>query len=262
MIALSHDPRECLTALARELPPVVLDLETTGLNRWSTIVSAGLLVEQTAYILFARSVHASVRNLPGATFREALAGLERTDLVIVGHNLGFDLGFLRREGVRVTGEVRDTLRLLQLLDQDRGRDATERRKPRIDLRAPAGSPYLLNYRLKNVVPQLLGYRMVEFPGAMDLAPYQVHTRYLACELLGTWKLHEHLWPRLSHGQRSYYCQMVAPLALLLVEMSYRGVQADPEFIVSESGRLETLLARVSQEHQDQHGVPLGWTRTG
>jgi DNA polymerase I-like protein with 3'-5' exonuclease and polymerase domains len=243
-------------------PPVVLDLETTGLNRWNTIVSAGLLVEQTAYILFAHSLHVSIRNLPDAAFREALGGLERPNLVIVGHNLGFDLAFLRREGIRVTGEVRDTLRLLQLLDQDRGRDATERRKPRIDLRAPTGSPYLLNYRLKNVVPQLLGYRMTEFPGAMDLAPYQVHTRYLACDLLGTWKLHEYLWPRLGHGLQSYYCRMVAPLTLLLVEMSYRGVQSDPDFIVNESSRLEALLARISQEHHARHGVPLGMDADG
>ena len=118
---VSHSPRQCLTALARTVGPVVVDLETTGLHRCDQIVSAGLLVDGIAYILFARSSHVSVTNLPLDAFREAIRPLEeRKDLVIIGHNFLFDLRFLLREGIRVGGDIHDTLKLLRLLDQDRG----------------------------------------------------------------------------------------------------------------------------------------------
>src|SRR5437868_6410429 len=119
MTRVSHDPGECCQALTRTGSPVVLDLETTGLTRTDRIVSAGLLVDDVAYVLFARSAHVSVTNLPQAEFLDALRPLERADLTVIAHNAMFDLGFLLREGIRVGGEVHDTLKLLRLLDQDR-----------------------------------------------------------------------------------------------------------------------------------------------
>src|SRR5262245_41012862 len=107
MITVRHDPGECKHALARTVSPVVVDLETTGLSRHDLIVSAGLLIDGVAYILFARSRHASITKLPLATFYDALRPLERPDLTVVGHNAIFDLSFLRREGIVVQGEVRD-----------------------------------------------------------------------------------------------------------------------------------------------------------
>src|SRR5512142_2245883 len=146
MTKVVHDPRGCREALARTAAPVVLDLETTGLRRWDQIVSAGLLIDGVAHLLFVRALHPSITNLPGAAFRDALAPLARPDLVVVGHNLSFDLAFLRRDGVPVAGEGRDTLKIL-LLDQDRG--AGSQGHARVDRRAPDGAEVLLNYRLKD-----------------------------------------------------------------------------------------------------------------
>jgi len=84
MTRVSHDPAECNNALDRTVYPVVLDLETTGLRPWNQIVSAGLLVDGVAYILFVRSMHASIRNLPRDRFLEALQPLARPDLIVVG----------------------------------------------------------------------------------------------------------------------------------------------------------------------------------
>ena len=127
MTRVVHDPCECREALARTSAPVVLDLETSGLRRWDQIVSVGLLIDGVAYLLFLRSLHASIANLPEGEFRDALAPLARPDLTVVGHNLPFDLAFLRREGVPVAGEGRDTLKILRLLDQDRGGGAARGR---------------------------------------------------------------------------------------------------------------------------------------
>ncbi|MFO0892836.1 MAG: hypothetical protein U0790_27305 [Isosphaeraceae bacterium] len=65
----------------------------------------------------------------------------------------------------------------------------------MDLRAPVGAEPLLNYRLKDVVRQLLGLKMPYFPGLIDRVPYAQHRTYLTCDLLGTWALYGHLWPR-------------------------------------------------------------------
>jgi DNA polymerase I-like protein with 3'-5' exonuclease and polymerase domains len=255
---IQHDPRECKAALARTGSPVVVDLETTGLDRHDQIVSAGLFVDGVAHILFARSIHASIRNLPLDDFRSALLPLERSDLVVIGHNLLFDLSFLRREGIRVTGEARDTLKLLRLLDQDRGREGggQEGHRPRIDLRAPDG-PQAMNYKLKPVVAQLLNIHMNDFPGNMELAPYEIHARYLTSDLVGTWKLHEYLWPRLSDPERTYYRTLVSPLMDVLVAMSHDGVMADSHFAITEANRLDALSQRLSAKHREQFGVPLG-----
>jgi DNA polymerase I-like protein with 3'-5' exonuclease and polymerase domains len=258
MTYVSHDPRQCREALARTASPVVLDLETTGLRRWNQIVSVGLLVDDVAYILFARSMHVSVRNLPFDTIREALQPLARPDLIVIAHNALFDLGFLFRAGIRVQGEVRDTLKLLRLLDQDRGgdHDSSARRRPRRDLTAPEGSPVPLNYKLKNVAGQLLGIKMPNFPGAIELAPYKIHATYLTCDVTGTKALHDYLWPMLSDGEQTYYRQIVAPLLPVLVEMTNTGVAVDANFIVTESQKLDDLMKSLSEQHRLTHGLSL------
>ena len=264
MTQVSHCPRRCRQALARAAGPVVLDLETTGLRRDHRIVSAGLFVDGVAHILFARSAHVSVCNLPLEEFREALRPLGRPDLVLVAHNARFDLSFLRREGITVRGEVRDTLKLLRLLDQDRGgdREATGRGEPRTDLRAPQGAPPRLDYKLKHVCAQLLGLRMPHFPGAIALAPYRVHAAYLACDLIGTRALYDFLWPQLTDGLRRYHRELIAPLLPVLLDMAGQGVCADPAFIEAECGKLGELLERISAEHRGRHGVALGMDERG
>ena len=255
MTPVVHDPRACREALARTAAPVVLDLETTGLRRWDQIVSAGLLIDGVAHLLFRRALHPSIANLPDAAFRHALDPLARPDLVVVGHNLPFDLAFLRREAVPVAAEGRDTLKILRLLDQDRG--AGSQGQARVDLRAPAGAEVLLNYRLKDVVRQLLGLRMPHFPGAIAWVPYAQHRTYLACDLLGTRALYEHLWPRLGPGGQRYYRELVAPLIPVLLAMTEVGVAADPAFLHAEADRLGQLMGRLSSEHRHAHGVALG-----
>jgi len=268
--AVQHHPGKCKEALAGTDSPVVLDLETTGLTRHDKIVSAGLLIDGMAHILFVRSIHASIKNIPLPTFYDALAPLQRPDLVVIAHNAIFDIGCLRREGIVVRGEVRDTMKLLKLLDQDRGRSARESETEdgqggkegavlhtRRDLKAPEAASSTLNYALKDVVGQLLGIRMKEFPGPVELAPYDVHARYLASDLLGTWKLYEHLWPQLAESERTYYQTLVSPLIHLLTAMSDIGVQADPAFAWKEANRLDLLMQQLSADHEKQFGVALG-----
>ena len=195
-------------------------------------------------------------NSPSRLFRSALEPLGRPDLVLVGHNLPFDLGFLWREGIRTFGECRDTLKMLRLLDQDRGREGGQG-MGRLDLQAPVGAEPVLNYRLKDVGPAAVGLKMPYFPGSIEWVPYAQHCKYLACDLLGTRALYEYLWPRLEPAGQRYYCQLVAPLIPALLGMTEVGVTADARFIDEESDRIEQLMQRLSEEHRRTYGVAMG-----
>jgi DNA polymerase I-like protein with 3'-5' exonuclease and polymerase domains len=249
----SFDPDECGRAIAAA-EVIDLDVETTGTAFTDVIVSAAVLVRDTVFVLPVRSRHTTVTNLPLADFRRALAPLARPTLKVGGHNLPFDLGKLRREGVHVCGVIYDTMRLLRLLDSDRGaeRGTDGRHRPRVDRR----SRKFLNYRLKAAVRQLLGVRMLDFPGPAAWLSLEELRRYSISDVLGTAALRRFLWSRLSPQVRSYYLRVVAPLVPMLVEMSAAGIAADRSFIVRESARLEDLMKRLSAEHAARYGVPL------
>src|SRR5512142_3098522 len=130
---ISHCPGEARIALERASIAVV-DLETTGIERYDQIVSAGLLIDEVIHILFLRTLHHTLRNITETRFRWALEPLPRGQLTTVYHNAPFDLGHLHRAGIQVSGTVHDTLQMLRLLDQDRGGDGAEVMRRRRDLR--------------------------------------------------------------------------------------------------------------------------------
>ena len=203
---ISHSPRECRQALAGASGPAVIDLETTGIERSSRIVSAGVLVDGRIFILFLRCQHAGIRNIALDHFRWSLEPLADPGLTLVFHNACFDLGHLHREGVAVAGTIHDTMQLLRLIDQDRGGDGadvkTRRRylSPGLDL-----NPFT-SYKLKDCVPRLCGVGMIDFPGSVACLPYRDHVRYLASDLIGTWALYEFLLTQLAQRPRltDYY----------------------------------------------------------
>lgn len=235
--------------------PVIADLETTGLTRHDSVVSAGLLITGRPYILFVRS--RVCPNIPLDRFVHALRPLvTRTDITSVYHNAAYDLGMFWREGIKVGGIVHDSELMLRIIDSDRGRSA-DVLSARIDRCAPPGAPYYLNYRLKYVVPQLLGIGMVNFPDTeMDWLPYDPHVRYLTSDLLGTKALYDYLLGKLTPAQQLYYDRHVAPLTPLLTAMSEAGVRADREFICAECTRLRAIITNTSDAHLDEFGLEL------
>ena len=216
-MVISHGPGACRAALLSATTPLIIDLETTGIERYDQIVSAGLLISGQIFILFLRACHASIRNLAPDRFLWALEPLASPGLVTVYHNAPFDLGHLHRAGVKVGGTIHDTLQILRLLDQDRGGDGTDVFRRRRDLRAPAqhwrvsasnqvtgsagilipAAPQFTDYKLKHVVPMLTDIEMLDFPGSIAALPYREHVRYLASDLVGTQHLYNHLMDRLT-----------------------------------------------------------------
>jgi hypothetical protein len=82
---LSHCPAKVRTALGCA-SHAVIDLETTGIERYDQVVSVGLLVDDAVYILFVRSLHREIRNIGEDQFRWALEPLAREQLTVASQN--------------------------------------------------------------------------------------------------------------------------------------------------------------------------------
>ena len=114
---ITNQPLELRQALESTTSPLILDLETSGLTRNDDLVSVGILVDDQPYILFVYTRYIPV--ITKQALQHALAPLAtRDDLVVVGHNIGFDLGFLARAGINVRCVVHDTELMLRLADSD------------------------------------------------------------------------------------------------------------------------------------------------
>jgi DNA polymerase I-like protein with 3'-5' exonuclease and polymerase domains len=257
-----NQPDQVRHALLSTKSFVIVDIESTGLTRHDDLVSVGVLVDGVPYILFVYTRYIPV--ISQQALQHALAPLAtRDDLAVVGHNIGFDLGFLARAGVNVRCAVHDTELLLRLCDSDRGKNK-DIISARIDRLAAPGAPELLNYRLKDTVPQLLGLGMVSYDETtpMETLPYHEHVLYLSSDLLGTATLYEHLVGRMTPGQWAYYAGYVAPITPILVGMTETGIRLDTQFVNTQVARLQRLMAQLSDEHKHTYGVPLGMTQAG
>jgi DNA polymerase I-like protein with 3'-5' exonuclease and polymerase domains len=257
-----HDLARLRAGLLSTERPVVLDVETTGLDVLrDRILSYGFRLSVNHryenHILFTSCcTHATIQPYVSndASIRESLGALDRPDLILVGHNIKFDLLMLRREGTLYNGAVRDTLGMLRLIDQDRG--FTDETAGRRDLRAPAGSEWL-NYRLKNVAAQFFGVKPLFTPATnMRLVPYREHAIYLAHDLYITHRLHDYLWQGLPSSLRWHWTDVQSPLTHLLCKMRWDGVAGDPDFVHNETTRLDDLLRRISSQHHKQFNLPL------
>ena len=265
---VSHDPQQLKDELLCTSSPVVFDVETTGLNvRSDRVLSYGFRIQlgsrTTNHILFTERC-STTSIAPYRSTDTAIAGtlesLARPGLILVGHNIKYDLLMLRREGLVYRGEVRDTQGLLKLLDQDRcyssndeGKRQTEGRR---DLHAPDDRRWL-NYKLKDTAANLCGIRPIHTPSRnMDLVGYRTHTLYLAHDLFVTEALYHRLWRRITRRQQLYYRSVASPLVHLLCDLFATGVAADTAFAGSELQRLSGVAEAISAQHQREHGRSL------
>lgn len=258
-IRTSHCATECANALS-SANRVVLDLETTGVRRHDTIVAAGLLCGGVAHILVTdqhRDISSVGLRMPVDCLRSALAPLaKRPELSVVMHNAAFDVGMLERAGISVKCRVADTLKLVKLVDSDRGTDfgdtSVGSQRPR--RQRSTGQP--LNYRLKDLARTILGVRPLDFPGAVAELHLEQLVRYLKSDLLVTDMLHQQIERTIDSKLTLYSEMLVEPLTPLLVQMSNIGVAADESFLSNESRRLIDLMHQISTEHESRFGQGL------
>ncbi|HEV3237482.1 MAG TPA: DNA polymerase, partial [Gemmataceae bacterium] len=258
--ATSHDADGVRTALAGA-STVVIDLETTGLHRHDRIVAIGVLINRDAHILLTdehRDLSSAGKRAGLKELVQVLAPLtNRTDLVAVFHNAVFDVAMLERAGVHVNCQIHDTMKLLKLLDGDRGPEmgdgaGTGTRQPRFERRYKEA----LNYKLKDLAGHLLNVKPLGYPGDPSMLPCDQLIRYLKSDLLVTHELYAYLQRRLTAADWDYNSRLISPITPLLVRMSTGGVVADPGFISAETNRLLQLMGAISDAHAKRFGQRL------
>ena len=268
--SFNHDPEFLRIALSEHCGYVVLDVETTGLiHGRSRVLSIGVRFDGINHIIFTKNCSHSSIALQKVSDADAYDAMERLvkqpAITIVGHNLKFDLRMLHHFGLPIRNKMADTEALLRLLDQDRGptRDQSQDgaqvdcSRARVDLASRSWDRRLLDYKLKHVVPQLLGIKPIFTPTvSMDLLSFEQHRRYLASDLVSTEKLYRYLWTHLHPQQREWWTAVGSPLSYLLMDMSELGVAADAGFVASEVERITEAMEKISVSHEQQYGVAL------
>jgi DNA polymerase I-like protein with 3'-5' exonuclease and polymerase domains len=147
------------------------------------------------------------------------------------------------------------MKLLRLIDPDRG--ASDKQLARLDRRDP---PLLLNYKLKASVQQILGVKLLDFPGPAALIPWPDLRRYSVSDVVGARALHDYLWPLLNRRARRYHAALVSPLAPILLGMTLTGIRADTDFLTQEAARLNELFEEVNCQHRAEFGLSLGMSQ--
>lgn len=257
---VSHSPQQLHRELLRTSEPVIFDVETTGLNvRSNRILSYGFRVRNdnsvTNFVIFTeRCSTTDVLKWASSDAKIAAAfeALNRPSLILVGHNIKYDLQMLRREGYDFTGEVRDTQGMLMLLDQDRAYKGGA--IGRMDLITPNPKRKWLDYKLKHVAAHLCGIKPVFTPHTnMSVVAYREHTTYLAHDLYATEQMYRHLWNQMTRRQKLPYRSVSVPVIHLLRGLNSIGVAADREFIQQEITHLSQLMERVNAAHIQRFG---------
>ncbi|MEZ4517501.1 MAG: exonuclease domain-containing protein [Chloroflexota bacterium] len=140
---------------------VAIDVETTGLDPVQdeiievaaiTFSDAAITDEFTSLVNPRRDIPPFITQLTGITpamvtnapTMQALhAALKRTlsDHVLIGHNVGFDLGFLREARLGIGNHRLDTLTLASILVPDAGRYGLEALAQHLDFPPPPGTSH-------------------------------------------------------------------------------------------------------------------------
>ncbi|HVG96085.1 MAG TPA: DNA polymerase I, partial [Chloroflexota bacterium] len=232
------DELSALVAALQGQAIVALDTETTGLERDADLIGLSLAWEPGAAVYVPTRSPTPEAHLDTATVLAALRPwLEDPDRAKCGHNVKFDAGVLRRQGVSLRGVTFDSLLASQLID-------------------PSQSSHKLDLLAEN----LLGYTMIpitdligegESQGSMLDVPLERIAEYAAEDADIALRLYLLLAPRLEElAMTALMRDVEAPLATVLSEMEANGILCDgPELLrqgEALAGRVSELRSRVQE----------------
>lgn len=176
-------------------------------------------------------------NLPYEWLRDLSCVLERTDAIFVGHGFKFDFKVLEREGIFLTGTLRDTL-LLSWMDNENkfSHELNELAKLVGDKKDRA--------ELKDIGKHL---------GGWDKIPPEVMERYACGDARITFQLHEYFWPRIVEQGLAELYEKEERRLRILVKIEQRGVLIDKDTAV----KLSEEARKAMQDTLDEFGYNPG-----
>lgn len=219
------------------------DVETTGLNpradrlcglsiTFCDGISYYVVLQHT--MLNKAGVVELVRYIPDDQFTHHLQPLfAQPNVTMVAHNAKFDVHFLAQAGIRIFGQLADTMLAAQLID--------ENREVGLKVLAPKVGVQQKHYQEMVSYP---GYGKNDFLGV----PLDQAAEYAMLDTVATWKLWEKFRMELAEeGVDSVFRDVWMPLLVTLQQMEATGISLDMEKV--RAVREEKLVAAAYHEQQ-------------
>ncbi|MDZ7815548.1 MAG: DNA polymerase [Planctomycetota bacterium] len=233
-----------------QMDEVAIDTETTGLSYFSDkLIGISLSAEEGkgVYIPCVEGYGDSLLSarpadgLPTAKIRELLSPLAESDKVIkVGHNLKFDMCFLRRSGIELKPPFGDSLVAAWLL-------------------TPEGS----SLKLDDVARQYLGLSTVPITdligegknkASMDEVDLEELAHYAAEDADIALRLHRILVKKLREEDLyEPYSEIELPLLPVLAEMECNGIALNTDRLERLGEKLQTELSELTSKIHEAAG---------
>ncbi len=220
-------------------PRVAFDTETTGLDPQQAelvglAVAWGCRADQAAYIPLR---HADTPGLPWEAVRQALQPtLAVAGQVKVAHNAGYDLSILNRYGLRIEGELIDTMIAAWLLDpSNRGLGLKDLAWTRL-------------HTEMTPIADLIGSGKSQI--TMDRVPAATAAAYAGADAVMTLRLADVLLPEVAEkGLLPLFRDIEMPLVPVLVDMEAVGIKLDVQVLQQMSVELTARLRQLELEIQ-------------
>ncbi len=213
------------------------DTETTSLDtKVAELVGISFSIKEHE----AWFVHFSESN--SSEFLDKLRPIfENPRIAKIGHNLKYDVSVLRWHGVRVTGQLLDTMLAHYLIDPDQ--------KHNLDYLAETELGY------KNVeITELIGEKKSQQLSMRDV-PIDKLCDYAAEDADVTFQLWNKLLPKIeSNNLDKVFYDIESPLIYVLVEMESNGVMIDTETLGKYSIQLGEQIDGLEKEIQEIAGI--------
>src|SRR5438552_7692876 len=221
-----------------------IDTETTGLSPINDEL-CGISVSiapKTGFYIPTKSCEPQ-SHLETTTVIERLRPiLEDPSIRKIGHNLKFDINVLRNNGVRLRGEMFDTMICSYVIDPTRSSHS-------MDVLALA----LLNHTCIPIT-DLIGKG--KHQRTFDQAPLDQATCYSAMDADITLRLRDCMAPKLKEmGLEKLFDDVEMPLVDVLAELEWNGIKVDPAELDRQRHVLEERVTKLKRELQDQAPFP-------
>jgi DNA polymerase-1 len=168
--------------------------------------------------------------------------LESENIEKVGHNLKYDLGVLKRYGVRAGGRLFDTMIAHCLIEPDQRH----------------GMDYLSEVHLGYTpvpITALIGDAKGEQINMSDV-PVEKAAEYAAEDADVTWQLRAVLEPLLkAKGQERVFWEVESPLIPALMEMEHEGIKVDAAALAEFSSQLAKEIEQLEKKIHLLAGTP-------
>jgi DNA polymerase-1 len=223
------------------------DTETTSLDALQAEIVGVSFTDRAgagAYVPLAHQYPGAPAQLARAAVLAKLKPLlEDAARPKIGQNFKYDMSVLANYGIGMAGMRYDTMLESYVLDSTASR-----------------------HDMDSLALKYLGYKTVKYEEVAGKGKHQINfsevpleqaTNYAAEDADITFRLHEHLWPRLNETPTlvKLFDEIEMPLVPVLARMERHGVLIDVAMLKTQSGELAQRLLEIEREAHSLAGQP-------